>query len=242
MSRNRPSQRALQQFSRTGEGNGACRISGFRRTKKQVYGTDFSGMPCSPPKQLHNRTFLHVHRRRPEAACEYDGFLSGIQTRVKSPANYSDLLLERGSKNLSRQWSIPFDTNWTTRFHMAGEGKDDTEYSFYEPWRAGREYADAATKDLGYWSFPFSLEKGSAGSYEMITYSLPLRYEGTVYGVLGVEISSKVLRSYLPAKELNAASQSGYMLAVKEEDGSYRSLIGEGLLSNTVHSARDTFS
>ena len=185
--------------------------------------------------------FFMFTGEEPEAACEYDGFFVRDSDPAKSPANYSDLLLERGSKNLSRQWSIPFDTNWTTRFHMAGEGKDDTEYSFYEPWRAGREYADAATKDLGYWSFPFSLEKGSAGSYEMITYSLPLRYEGTVYGVLGVEISSKVLRSYLPAKELNAASQSGYMLAVKEEDGSYRPLIGEGLLSNTVHSARDTF-
>ncbi len=176
-----------------------------------------------------------------EMAGEYDGFFVRDSDPNKSPANYSDLLLERGSKTLSRQWDIPLDTNWTTRFHMAGEGKDASEYSFYEPWRAGREYGEAATKDLGYWSFPFSLEKGAAGAYEMITYSFPLRYEGTVYGVLGVEISSKVLRSYLPAKELNDASQSGYMLAVEEEDGSYRPLIGEGLLSNTVHSAGDTF-
>ena len=176
-----------------------------------------------------------------QTAGEYDGFFVRDSDPAKSPANYSDLLLERGNKNLSRQWDIPLDTNWTTKFHMAGYGEDSTEYSFYEPWRAGREYADAATKDLGYWSLPFSLEKGVAGSYEMITYSLPLRYEETVYGVLGVEISSKVLRSYLPAKELNEASQSGYMLAVKEADGSYRPLLGEGLLSNTVHSAADTF-
>ncbi len=186
--------------------------------------------------------FFMFTGEEPEEACEYEGFFVRDSDPAKSPANYSDLLLERGSKNLSRQFDIPLDTNWTTRFHMAGEGKDSTEYSFYEPWRAGREYADAATKDLGYWSLPFSLEKGAAGSYEMITYSLPLRYEGTVYGVLGVEISSKVLRSYLPAKELNAASQSGYMLAVKETDNSYRPLLGEGLLSNTVHSAGDTFS
>lgn len=77
--------------------------------------------------------FFMFTGEEPEAACEYDGFFVRDSDPAKSPANYSDLLLERGSKNLSRQWSIPFDTNWTTRFHMAGEGKDDTEYSFYEP-------------------------------------------------------------------------------------------------------------
>ncbi|MCI9338553.1 MAG: response regulator [Lachnospiraceae bacterium] len=177
-----------------------------------------------------------------ETACEHEGFFVRDSDPAKNPANYSDLLLERGSKNLSRQWNIPLDTNWTTKFHMGGEGNDGTELSFYEPWRAGREHADVNTKDLGYWALPFSLEKGTAGSYEMITYSLPLRYEGSVYGVLGVEISAKVLRGYLPAEELNDSRQSGYMLAVKEADGSYRPLLGEGLLSNTVKSAGDTFS
>ncbi len=178
----------------------------------------------------------------PQAAAEYNGFYIRDSDPVTNPANYSDLLLERGSKNLSRQWNIPLDTNWTTRFHMAGQGKDRTEYAFYEPWRAGREYADADTKDLGYWSLPFSLEKGAAGSYEMITYSLPLRLEGVVYGVIGVEISAKILRGYLPAEELNDARQSGYLLAAREADGSYLPLLGEGLLSGTLQSGGDTFS
>ena len=176
-----------------------------------------------------------------KGACEHDGFFVRDSDPSANPANFSDLLLERGSKGLSRQWNIPLDTSWTTKFHMAGEGQDSTEYSFYEPWRAGREYADADTKDLGYWSLPYSLEKGAAGSYEMITYSLPLRHEGVVYGVLGVEVSAKVLRSYLPAGELNETSQSGYMLAVREDDGSYKPLLGEGLLSNAVQSAGDAF-
>ncbi len=176
-----------------------------------------------------------------EAACEQEGFFVRDSDPATNPDNFSDLLLERGSKSLSREWNIPLDTNWTTKFHMAGQGKDQTEYSFYEPWRAGREYADAETKDLGYWSLPFSLEKGAAGSYEMITYSLPLRYEGSVYGVMGVEVSAKILRGYLPAEELNDARQSGYLLAVKDTDGGYRPLLGEGILSNTLQSSGDTF-
>ena len=83
--------------------------------------------------------------------------------------------MERGGKQLSRNWNIPLDTNWTTRFHMDGQGESASDDYFYEPWRAGAEHADADTKDLGYWSMPFSLEKDKADSYEMITYSLPLR-------------------------------------------------------------------
>lgn len=172
---------------------------------------------------------------------EHDGFYVRDSDPDKKPANYTDLLLERGSKNLSRQWGVPLDTNWTTKFHMGGEGNDQAELSFYEPWRAGREHANVDTKNLGYWSMPYSLEKGEAGSYEMISYSLPLRYEGKVYGVLGVEISSKILRGYLPVEELNESRQSGYMLAVKETEDSYRTVWGEGLLSNTVCSSGEIF-
>ncbi len=59
--------------------------------------------------------------------------------------NYTDLLLERGSKELSRTWNIPLDTNWTTRFHMDGRDVSAADRYFYEPWRAGTEYADADT-------------------------------------------------------------------------------------------------
>ena len=45
---------------------------------------------------------------------------------------------------------------------------------------------------------PFTLEKGVVDPYEMITYSIPLRFDGQVYGVLGVEISSRSLYDYSP--------------------------------------------
>lgn len=173
---------------------------------------------------------------------DYDGFFIRDSDPDTNPANFTDLLLERGSKQLSREWGIPLDTNWTTRFHMDGQGKNPADSYFYEPWRAGTEYADAAVRDLGYWSLPFSLEKGMADAYDMITYSLPLRYEGQVYGVLGVEISTRSLYDYFPVAELSDSQQAGYMLAVCLEEGDYRSLTGKGVLYNLVHSGHDTFS
>lgn len=55
-------------------------------------------------------------------AGEFDGFFIRDSDPDTNPANYTDLLLERGSKHLSREWNIPLDTSWTTRFHMAGLG------------------------------------------------------------------------------------------------------------------------
>ncbi len=187
-------------------------------------------------------TFLILTGTDIQTAGKFDGFFIRDSDPNTNPANYKDLLLERGDKKLSRKWNIPLDTNWTTRFHMDGQGQNSSDSYFYEPWRAGVEYMEADTKDLGYWSMPFSLEKGTVDPYEMITYSLPLRYEGQVYGVLGVEISSASLYNYFPEAELNAAQQSGYMLAVKRGDASYVPLVGKGILYNLVRSMASSFN
>ncbi len=195
---------------------------------------------------LQNNTttgvFLVLAGEDMEAAGDYAGFFIRDSDPHTNPVNYTDLLLERGNKQLSRAWNVPLDTNWTTRFHMDGAGKNEMDSYFYEPWRAGAEYPDADVEDLGYWSLPFSLEKKGSDTYEMITYSLPLRYEGQVYGVLGVEISCRNLYDYFPAAELNSSQQSGYMLAVRREDGSYTSLTGKGMLYDLMRAADGNFT
>ena len=177
-----------------------------------------------------------------ETEGDYAGFFIRDSDPHTNPVNYTDLLLERGSKQFSRTWNVPLDTNWTTRFHMEGAGQNPKDSYFYEPWRAGTEYPDADVENLGYWSLPFSLEKKAPDTYEMITYSLPLRHEGQVYGVLGVEISCRNLYDYFPAAELNSSQQSGYMLAVRKEDGSYTSLTGKGMLYDLIRSENMNFT
>ena len=63
-----------------------------------------------------------------------------------------------------------------------------------------------------------------------------------MYGVLGVEISCQNLYDYFPAGELNSSQQSGYMLAVKKEDGSYLLLTGKGMLCDLIRSAGRNFA
>ncbi len=176
------------------------------------------------------------------AAGEFDGFFIRDSDPYTNPANLTDLLLERGNKQLSRIWDIPLDTGWTTRFRMGGPGTNDWERYIYEPWRAGVEYPDADTADLGYWAMPFSLGDGMADPHEMISYSIPLRYEGRTYAVLGVEISSRTLYDYFPVAELNDSQQSGYMLAVKGSEGRYVPLVGKGILYDLVRAMDGSFT
>lgn len=174
-----------------------------------------------------------------QLARKYDGFFLRDSDPDKSPINYTDFLLERGNKQLSQKWHIPLDTNWTTYFHMDGQGQNDADSFFYEPWRAGQKYPEADTEDLGYWSLPFSLEKGTMDSYKMITYSLPLRYLGQTYGVLGVEIACRNLYDYFPVAELNKNQHSGYMLAIQEKHCT--PLVGKGILYDLISSSMDSF-
>ncbi len=186
--------------------------------------------------------FLVLTGAELETAGDYAGVFIRDSDPHTNPVNYTDLLLERGSKQLSRAWNVPLDTNWTSLFHMEGMGQNPKDAYFYEPWRAGVEYPEADAEDLGYWSLPFTLEKKDSDTYEMITYSIPLRYEGQVYGVLGVEIACQNLYDYFPAGELNSSQQSGYMLAVKKEDGSYLFLTGKGMLCDLIRSAGRNFT
>ena len=59
--------------------------------------------------------FLILAEGDPAPAGEFDGFFIRDSDPNTNPANCTDLLLERGSKELSRTWSIPLDTNWTAR-------------------------------------------------------------------------------------------------------------------------------
>lgn len=186
-------------------------------------------------------TFLVLAGTTPGEPGDFNGFFVRDSDPATNTLNRTDLLLERGSKQLSRIWDIPLDTGWTSRFHMNGlEGSSADSY-FYEPWRAGTEHPDADASDLGYWSLPFTLGNDSVDSYQMITYSVPLRYDGRVYGVLGVEISCRQLNGYFPVAELNGSQQSGYMLAVRQDDGSYLPLAGKGVLYSQLCGLKDSF-
>lgn len=84
--------------------------------------------------------------------------------------------------------------------------------------------------NLGYWSKPFILEDFYMDNHKMITYSVPLVYGKTVYGVLGIEVGVNDLTKYFPVKDLDSDLNAGFALVVDHGDGNYEGIAGEGAL------------
>ena len=167
---------------------------------------------------------------------EYKGFWVRDSDPQTKTASRTDLLMERGSKVLSQNMSISLDTSWHTDFHFQGNGKRDADDFFYQPYITAENYVDSRTsmKNLGYWSKPFILEDFYKDNHKMITYSAPLVYDKTVYGVLGIEVGVNDLTKFFPVKDLDSDLNAGFALVVDHGNGNYEGIAGEGALYDAV--------
>lgn len=167
---------------------------------------------------------------------EYKGFWVRDSDPQTKTASRTDLLMERGSKVLSQNMSISLDTSWHTDFHFQGNGKRDADDFFYQPYITAENYVDSRTsmENLGYWSKPFILEDFYKDNHKMITYSAPLVYDKTVYGVLGIEVGVNDLTKFFPVKDLDSDLNAGFALVVDHGNGNYEGIAGEGALYDAV--------
>ena len=159
------------------------------------------------------------------------------------PDSYSDLLLERGDKEIARNASIALDNTWAPKLHLAGSGVRSADDFFYKPYEAALQNPGADAKAMAYWSQPFVLEGNPNDSYRMIAYSVPLMLNGQVYGVLGIEVSTAYLAdTCFPISELSGSEAGGYALALGDGNGSYQIIAGNGVLYNAVNAEGPAFA
>lgn len=148
---------------------------------------------------------------------EADGIeaLPGIYLRDLDPTatpseRNADLLLERAPAALVQSGRIATDSGWQPAFSR----EDSVEQAFfYNPFQAA--YLDdrmLEAKNYGYWTAEtYSL---SGTGRISIAYSIPLILEdGTVYGVLGIELLTDYVQSLLPYSELSGSDHGAYLLA-----------------------------
>ena len=167
---------------------------------------------------------------------EYKGFWVRDSDPQTKTASHTDLLMERGSKVLSQNMSISLDTSWHTDFRFQGNGKRAADDFFYQPYITAENYVDSRTsmENLGYWSKPFILEEFYKDNHKMITYSAPLVYDKTVYGVLGIEVGVNDLTKFFQVKDLDSDLNAGFALVVDHGNGNYEGIAGEGALYDAV--------
>lgn len=141
--------------------------------------------------------------------------LSGIYLRDLDPTampseRNADLLWERAPVDVVRASYIATDSGWKPSFSV----QDSVEQEFFsKPYQTA--YADERrlkAKDYGYWTT--KAYKLDGDNRTAISYSLPLILDdGTVYGVLGIELLTDYVQSLLPDTELLENKQGSYLLA-----------------------------
>lgn len=102
----------------------------------------------------------------------------------------------------------------------------------YEPYQAALKEEDPTEielKDFGYWSPPYTLYDDDT---QVIAYSVPLILnDGTIYGVLGIDISLDYLQQQLPNEELIENDQGSYLVGIEGENlGTFRNVLINGMI------------
>lgn len=126
---------------------------------------------------------------------------------VNATTQYSDLLLECAPISTVKAMNISTDTGWDTRYDFGTAYGDYFRKPFMEAYRATRKLEAV---DYACWnsSAQSSLPSG-------LTYSMPLMLgNGTLYGVLGVELLDDYVSDSLPYDELGFGTDGAYMLAL----------------------------
>lgn len=161
-----------------------------------------------------------------------DGKRSGLYLRVNDPYStsddYTDLLAERCPSSITQKYNIALDSLWQPQFDFSDDSEEgkNARLFFSKPAEAAENNPELSASDLGYWSPSFHLNPNNTNdSTEIITYSIPMiMKDGTVFGVIGVELSVNYLRSLLSPNELYASSsKAGYLLAMTDTNPASKS-------------------
>lgn len=149
---------------------------------------------------------------------ENKGNKPGIYIRNEDPntvsvKEYGDLLLEKAPIEVVQSLNISTDVNWESMFDLSTQ-----ENTFiYSPFQqAYHDKIKMEAKEYGYWNENIYHLKNDDGS--AISYSMPLILpDGTVYGVIGVELLTSYLEELMPSDELKNDHQGSYILSIKEK-------------------------
>lgn len=162
---------------------------------------------------------------------EEGSYLPGIYIRDQDPEttpserNY-DLLLERSPIKLVKAMGISTDRAWTPGIKYKKNKTNGILYPVYQA--AYEDHGQLNAEDYGRWTpAPYTLEGDDRPA---IAYSIPLILsDGTVYGVLGVEMMTSYLETIVPYEELQNNNTGIYFLAETED-----TLSDENIAANMV--------
>lgn len=186
---------------------------------------------------------FNTHNLAPAYESGAFGKKPGVYIRDMDPAatpssRNEDLVIERGSADVINSSSITTDNGWKPLFDFTNrQGAQDYDF-FYLPWQTAYEAeGNKVAQDYAYWGISPLI---GAGSGENMVYVIPLILDdGTVYGVLGVDLASSYLRTLLPSGELFSGSEGVYILGMHEQETKDDTVVVDNLRTLVSNSAAE---
>ena len=146
--------------------------------------------------------------------CEVGKKMPGIYLRDQDPdarpsERNSDLLLERASATVVKKLGIGTDKGWQPAFPYQANTKGGILRTVFQT--AYKDGASLSAENYGRWTTNSYCLAGD--DRHAIAYSMPLILpDGTVYGVVGVELLTEYLKTKLPYTELDEAKAGTYFI------------------------------
>ena len=170
--------------------------------------------------------------------CEVGKKMPGIYLRDLDPdarpsERNSDLLLERASATVVKELGIGTDKGWQPAFPYQANTKGGILRSVFQA--AYKDGASLSAENYGRWTTNSYCLAGD--DRNAIAYSLPLILpDGTVYGVVGVELLTDYLQTKLPFTELDEDKAGTYFIVNTTDDALTDDVLS---LRKTVTSGED---
>lgn len=141
-------------------------------------------------------------------------YIRDLDPTAPPSAKNDDMLLERAPAELVHRMSLSTSGSWQPGLAVTGTEQDDFFRLPYE--RAQEDNGRLNTADYGRWSTEsYTLTNDN---HPIISYTQPLILpNGTVYGVIGVEMLTGYVQSLLPPSELQNNGCGTYFLAYSPE-------------------------
>ena len=170
--------------------------------------------------------------------CEVGKKMPGIYLRDLDPdarpsERNNDLLLERASATVVKELGIGTDKGWQPAFPYQANTKGGILRSVFQA--AYKSGASLSAENYGRWTTDSYCLAGD--DRNAIAYSLPLILpDGTVYGVVGVELLTDYLQTKLPFTELDEDKAGTYFIVTTTDDALTDDVLS---LRKTVTSGED---
>ena len=170
--------------------------------------------------------------------CEVGKKMPGIYLRDMDPdarpsERNSDLLLERASATVVKELAIGTDKGWQPAFPYQGDTKGGILRTVFQT--AYKSDTGLSAESYGRWTTNSYCLAGD--DRHAIAYSMPLILpDGTVYGVVGVELLTDYLQTKLPFTELDEDKAGTYFIVTTTDDALTDDVLS---LRKTVTSGED---